>query len=40
MSTAKRRRGRSLHLDLPEGHAEELPPIAAVFLILFDDKAG
>lgn len=40
MSTAKRRRGHSLHLELPSGSAEELPAIAAVFLILFDVKAG
>ena len=40
MSTAKRRRGHSLHLELPNGDAEELPPVAAVFLILFDVKAG
>ncbi len=40
MSTAKRRRGNSLHLELPNGRAEELPPIDAVFLILFDVKAG
>jgi len=38
-STIRRRRGQSLHLDLPNGH-ESLPPIAAVFLILFDVKAG
>ena len=40
MSTAKRRRGHSLHLELPKVEAEELPPVAAVFLILFDVKAG
>ncbi|KAF6218073.1 hypothetical protein HO133_006485 [Letharia lupina] len=40
MSTAKRRRGHSLHLELPNRDAEELPPVAAVFLILFDVKAG
>lgn len=40
MSTAKRRRGHSLHLDLPNGAAEELPQIAALFKILFDVKAG
>lgn len=40
MSTAKRRRGHSLHLELPNGNVEELPPVAAVFLILFDAKAG
>jgi len=40
MSTAKRRRGNSLHLELPNGRVEELPPIHAVFLILFDVKAG
>ena len=40
MSTAKRRRGQSLHLDLPNGISEELPRIAALFQILFDVKAG
>lgn len=40
MSTAKRRRGQSLHLELPNPDVEELPPVAAVFLILFDVKAG
>lgn len=40
MSTVKRRRGHSLHLELPSGDVEELPPVAAVFLVLFDVKAG
>jgi hypothetical protein len=40
MSTAKRRRGHSLHLDLPAGQFEDVPPVAAVFLVLFDIKAG
>ena len=38
-TTVKHRRGQSLHLDLPDGQ-ERLPPIAAIFLILFDVKAG
>ncbi|KAL8717498.1 MAG: hypothetical protein Q9225_005255 [Loekoesia sp. 1 TL-2023] len=37
MSPAKR---HSLHLELPNAHAEELPHVAALFLILFDVKAG
>ncbi|KAL8816810.1 MAG: hypothetical protein Q9223_004237 [Gallowayella weberi] len=37
MSPAKR---HSLHLDLPTTRAEELPQIAALFLIQFDIKAG
>ncbi|MCJ1269045.1 hypothetical protein MMC22_008933 [Lobaria immixta] len=40
MSTAKRRRGHSLHLDLPKRFSDELPPVAALFLIRFDVKAG
>ncbi|KAK4696478.1 hypothetical protein P7C71_g1442, partial [Lecanoromycetidae sp. Uapishka_2] len=40
MATAKRRRNDSLHLELPNGQPEELPSIAAAFLILFDVKAG
>ena len=40
MSTVRRRRGQSLHLDLPNGGGEDLPSVAAVFLILFDVKAG
>jgi hypothetical protein len=40
MSTAKRRRGESLHLELPNGMPAELPPLAALFLVLFDVKAG
>ncbi len=43
-STSKRRRGQSLHIDLANGShpssADDLPPIAAIFLILFDIKAG
>ncbi len=30
----------SLHLDLTTSHDEVLPQIAALFLILFDIKAG
>ncbi|KAL8839005.1 MAG: hypothetical protein Q9170_001936 [Blastenia crenularia] len=30
----------SLHLDLPHAHTEERPQIAALFLTLFDAKAG
>lgn len=30
----------SLHLELTNTHVEELPRIAALFLILFDVKAG
>ncbi|KAL8973674.1 MAG: hypothetical protein Q9197_002072 [Variospora fuerteventurae] len=30
----------SLHLDLPNAYTEEQPHIAALFLILFDVKAG
>ena len=37
MPTPKR---QSLHLDLPNPHIEELPQIAALFLIEFDVKAG
>ncbi|KAL8700736.1 MAG: hypothetical protein Q9224_000833, partial [Gallowayella concinna] len=37
MSPAKR---HSLHLDLPTARIEELPQIAALFLIQFDIKAG
>ncbi|KAL8702670.1 MAG: hypothetical protein Q9201_004171 [Fulgogasparrea decipioides] len=37
MAPAKR---QSLHLDLPIAHAEALPQVAALFLILFDVKAG
>lgn len=40
MSTAKRRRGHSLHLDLPKRLADHSPPVAALFLIRFDVKAG
>ncbi|SLM38249.1 Protein of unknown function DUF2347 [Lasallia pustulata] len=40
MSTAKRRRGQSLHLELPNAISGDLPPVAATFLILFDTKAG
>lgn len=43
-STFKRRRRQSLHLDLPDGaqasSTENLPPIAAIFLVRFDVKAG
>lgn len=43
-STSKRRRGQSLHIDLANGshHSplDDLPPLAAIFLILFDVKAG
>lgn len=40
MSTAQRRRGRSLHLELPNSSTEELPRVAAVFLVLFDARTG
>ncbi|KAL9637380.1 MAG: hypothetical protein Q9164_002225 [Protoblastenia rupestris] len=40
MSTAKRRRGHSLRLDLPDAQKEDLPPIVAAFLVRFDVKAG
>ena len=40
MSSAKRRRGKSLHLELSNGPLEEKPPIAALFLVKFDAKAG
>ena len=43
-STSDRRQGQSLHIDLPNGKQsfpnDDLPPVAAVFLILFDVKAG
>ena len=40
MSTAKRRRGQSLQLDLPNGQQEDVPAIAALFLVTFDSKTG
>ncbi|MCJ1476194.1 hypothetical protein MMC13_004859 [Lambiella insularis] len=40
MSTVERRRGQSLHLELPNATLVERPPIAALFLIQFDVKAG
>ena len=40
MSTVKRRRGKSLHLELPNTGTEEEPAIAALFLVQFDVKAG
>ncbi|KAL9128301.1 MAG: hypothetical protein Q9217_003006 [Psora testacea] len=40
MSTTQRRRGQSLHLDLPDGQKDDLPPVAAAFLLSFDAKAG
>lgn len=40
MPSIKRRRGQSLHLELPNGHSEELPQVAALFLIVFDVKTG
>lgn len=41
MTATHRLRGKSLHLDLPNaGIAEERPPLAALFLIKFDVKAG
>lgn len=40
MSKAKRARHHSLHLDVSNGQLDSLPPVAAVFLILFDVKAG
>ena len=40
MSAIKHRRGQSLRLELPNGQREELPKVAALFLIIFDVKAG
>ncbi|KAL8794157.1 MAG: hypothetical protein Q9195_003225 [Heterodermia aff. obscurata] len=40
MSTAQRRRGRSLHLELPHDSQIDLPSVAAVFLVLFDVRSG
>lgn len=40
MSKAKRARHHSLHFDLSNGQLDSLPSVAAVFLILFDVKAG
>lgn len=40
MSTVKRRRGESLHLELPKDGREEKPPIEALFLIQFDARKG
>lgn len=40
MSTAKRPGHHSLHLDISTGQLDNLPPVVAVFLILFDVKAG
>lgn len=40
MSTVKRRRGKSLHLELPHAGTDEEPAIAALFLVQFDVKAG
>lgn len=40
MSKDKRARHNSLHLDLSNGQLDSLPSVAAVFLILFDVKAG
>lgn len=40
MSKAKRARNHSLHLDISNDQLDSLPPVAAVFLILFDVKAG
>ncbi|KAI9838112.1 MAG: hypothetical protein M1819_006268 [Sarea resinae] len=37
---AAARRGQSLRIDMPESGSQELPPIAAAFLIHFDNKAG
>ena len=43
-TTSNRRQGQSLHIDLPNGEpspsTDDLPPVAALFLILFDVKAG
>ena len=40
MRTAQRKRGKSLHLDLPNTNIDERPPLSALFLIKFDVKAG
>ena len=40
MSGIKRKRGKSLHLDLSSGALDEKPSIAALFLVQFDVKAG
>ncbi|KAL9609114.1 MAG: hypothetical protein Q9167_006092 [Letrouitia subvulpina] len=40
MPSIKRRRGQSLHLELPNSRSEELPQVAALFLIVFDVKTG
>jgi hypothetical protein len=40
MSSITRRRGKSLHLELPGAREDENPPIGALFLIQFDVKAG
>ena len=39
-TTAQRRRGKSLRLELPDAVVEDLPPVAAVFMVQFDVKAG
>ena len=43
-STSTPHRRQSLHIDLANGSrpssADDLPPVAAIFLILFDVKAG
>lgn len=40
MSTPKRRRGHSLHLELSDRLYTDSPPVAAVFLVLFDARTG
>ena len=40
MSTVKRRRGESLHLELPKDGGEDKPPTEALFLIQFDARKG
>ena len=43
-STSNRRSGQSLHIDLPNGEqrspGDDFPSVTAVFLVLFDVKAG
>ncbi|MCJ1352129.1 MAG: hypothetical protein MMC33_002113 [Icmadophila ericetorum] len=40
MTAIKRRRGESLHIDLPKDGRDEKPSIAALFLIQFDARKG
>lgn len=39
MSTARRSRGQSLHLDLSNS-SQRVPPVAAIFLVRFDVRTG